>query len=208
MDEYEDIKAAAAHRDWQACARLMFLLLFRYSKNEQRDVTTQALYTYVPIWQQKHSDSLQDIPDYLLSRGSIVKRLTFPDLRDDLDLDAADAEFESGLLEFCHGVSSSSHRRYTAAFATAIRSAVTARQINKWMEGHPEAYARWKKGRRFRGPTFLDDDAAAEEACSAWAFVQRLLREQHMPTRSSLSEQVRSTQEAVRLYRNWEETVL
>lgn len=208
MDEYEDIETAARHRDWQGCAKLMFLALFRSPKRQQRDVATRTLYTYAPIWKQKHPEPLRKLPDYLLSTGSTVKRLAFPDLSEDLDLDPADAEFENGLIKFCHGVSTSIYRRYTISFATAIRSAVTARQINKWLERHPEEYARWRDGRSFEGPTFLDDEAASEEAYTAWVFVGHLLREQHIPTFPSFAEQVRAAQEAVRLYQNWEETVL
>jgi hypothetical protein len=208
MDEYEDIETAARHWDWQGCARLMFLMLFRCAKEQQRSIAAQTLNTYTPIWKEKHRNALHELPDSVLVNGSQRHRRAFPDLREDLDLDPADAEFENGLLEFHNGVLSPRHSRYTAHFATAIRSAVTARQINSWLQNHPDEYAKWKARRSFEGPTFLDDEAASEEALSAWSFVAHLLREQHISITVPFSEQLRSSKQIERLYRNWEEAVL
>jgi hypothetical protein len=129
-------------------------------------------------------------------------------LPEDLDLDPADAEFENGLLEFHNGVLSPRHNHYTAHFATAIRSAVTARQINSWLQNHPDKCGKWKAGRRFEGPTFLDDQVASIEALSAWKFVGDLLREQHTSIAMPFSKQLRSSKQIERQYRNWEEAVL
>jgi hypothetical protein len=208
MDEYEDIETAARHRDWQGCARLMFLMLFRCAKEQQRSIAALTLNTYTPIWKEKHRNASQELPDIVLADGSQRNRRMFPDLPEDLDLDPADAEFENGLLEFHNGVLSPRHNRYTAHFATAIRSAVTARQINSWLQKHPDEYGKWNAGRSFEGPTFLDGEAASIEASSTWNFVADLLREQHIFITIPFSKQPRSSKQIERLYRNWEETVL
>jgi hypothetical protein len=207
MDEYEDIETAARHQDWQECARIMFIKLFRCSKEQQRNVASGIINTYAPVWHEKHEGPLGCFPVCLLLIGAWAKRLMFPDLPEDLNLDPADAEFENGLFEFCNGVSTPFHRRYTANFATAIRSSVTARHINKWLVTHSDEYVKWKAGLGFEGPTFLDDDAAASEAFAAWIFVDRLLQEQRPPS-ASPSEQLRASREVARLYHNWEETIM
>ena len=203
MDEYEDIETAARHWDWPGCARLMFLMLFRGAKEQQWSIAVETLNTYTPIWKEKHRNSLQDLPDIVLADGSHRNRHMFPDLPEDLDLDPADAEFENGLLEFHNGVLSPRHNRYTAHFATAIRSAVTARQINRWLQNHPDEYGKWKAGCSFEGPTFLDDEAASIEAVSAWNFVASLLGQQHISITIPYSKQLRSSKQIERLYRNW-----
>jgi hypothetical protein len=208
MDEYEDIESAARHRDWHGCARLMFLMLFRCAKEQQRSIAAQTLNTFTPIWKEKHRNALQELPDVVLADDSQGNRRMFPDLPEDLDLDPADAEFENGLLKFHNGVLSPRHNRYTAHFATATRSAVTARQINSWLHNHPDEYGKWKAGRSFEGPTFLDDEAASIEALSAWGFVANLLREQHTSATIPLLKQLRSSKQIERLYRNWEEAAL
>jgi hypothetical protein len=208
MDEYEDIETAARHWDWQGCARLMFLMLFRCAKEPQRSIATQTLNTYTPIWKEKHSNALQELPDIVLADGFQRNRRMLHDAPEDLDLDPADAEFENGLLEFHNGALSTRHNRYTAHFATAIRSAVTARQINSWLQKHPDEYGKWKAGRSFEGTTFLGDQAASMEAFSAWSFVADLLRDQHISITIPFSKQLRSSKQIERLYRNWEEAVL
>jgi hypothetical protein len=208
MDEYEDIETAARHWDWQGCARLMFVMLFCCAKEQQRSIAAQTLNAYTAIWKEKHRNALREFPDIVLADGSHRNRHMFSDLPEDLDLDPADAEFENGLLEFHNGAVSPRHNRYTAHFATAIRSAVTARQINRWLQNHPDEYEKWKAGRGFDGPTFLDDEAASIEALSAWNFVASLLREQHITITVPFSKQLRSSKQIERLYRNWEEVVL
>jgi hypothetical protein len=198
MDEYENIETAARHRDWQGCARIMFGLLYRCMTEEQRNVARAALYKYLEIWNTKHKDALQAIPEQVLANGTKGKRPALPEFPEDLD--PADAEFENGLIEFYNGsYFVTSHSRRTEHFATAIRSAVTARQINRWLQEHPKDYAKWKAGRGIDGPTFLDDEAAADEAQMMWAFVDNLLKKQLL---HPLSRQIE------RLYKRWEESVV
>jgi hypothetical protein len=175
MDEYEDIETAARHWDWQGCARLMFLMLFRCAKEQQRSIAAQTLNTYTPIWKKKHRNALQELPDIVLANGPQRARRVFPDRPEDLDPDPADAEFENALVEFHNGVLSPRHNRYTAHFATAIRSAVTARQINSWLQNHPDEFGVLLAVRSFERPTFLDVDAASKEALSSGSFIAYLL---------------------------------
>jgi hypothetical protein len=208
MDDYEDIETAAHHRDWQGCARLMFLMLFRCAKERQPNIAAYTLNTYTPTWKEKHKNALQELPDIVLANGSKRHRPAFPALPEDLILDPADAEFENGLLEFYKGAVAPLHSRYTAHFATAIRSAVTARQINRWLQNHPHEYAKWKAGRSFEGPTFLDDAAASEEALAAWISVSDLLREHQISAIIPFSARLQSSKRMEALYRRWEEAVL
>jgi hypothetical protein len=206
MDEYEDIETAARHRDWQGCARIMFGELFRCTPDQQRTVAAKALQTYVDIWTEKHSEALQTLPETILADGINRKPPPPPDFPEDLD--PADAEFENGLFEFYNAAYfPAAHNQRTVGFAAAIRSAVTARQINRWLRGHPDDYAQWKAGREFGGPTFLDDAAAAEEARTAWMFVDDLLKAQHVPI-TPFAKQSQSVQQIERLYKQWEESIL
>jgi hypothetical protein len=208
MDEYEDIETAAAHCDWKGCAKLMFVMLFQCTKEQQRSLSAKVLDTYVPVWKQKHSGALGVLPGSVLINES-NEQPAFPEFPDSCDLDPADAEFENGLLEFYNGAFvPAPHSRYTAHFATSIRSAVTARQINRWLQGHPAEYTKWKAGRDFDGATFFEDEAAAGEAKAAWIFVDYLLKQQHIPVYTPISKQLRSSKQIARLYRNWEESVL
>jgi hypothetical protein len=126
------------------------------------------------------------------------RRETPPDFPEDLG--PADAEFENGLMEFRNGsLPSSNHTRRTMHFATAIRSAVLARQINAWLCTHSRDYAKWKMGQTFEGPTFLDDEPAAKEAETTWTLVDALMKEQPKP--HSLSKEAAA-------YKRWQETSL
>jgi len=203
MNGYENIETAARHKDWQECARIMFGLLYRCKTEGQRNVARAALYPYVKIWRAKHQDSLKQIPDRLLENDINTRRPKLPELPEDLD--PADAEFENGLIEFYNGAYfSGSHSQHTMHFATAIRSAVTARQIDKWLHDHPDDYSRWKSGHGIDGPTFLDDGAAANEARIAWRFVDHLLKRQPMIARGS----ARLSKQIAQSYKRWEDTVL
>lgn len=124
------------------------------------------------------------------------------------DLDPADAEFENGLLAFYNGAYfPGPDSRRTVQFATAIRSAVTARQINMWMREHPDDYAKWKAGRKFGGATFLGDEAAADEAERAWKFVDYLLNRQQ-PLAIPFEKQLPFLNRIAKLYDSWEDSVL
>lgn len=206
MNHYDSIEIAARDRDWQECARIMFELLYRCSIQEQCKVAKAALDTYIPIWNAKHTDALKPVPEHILVDSNKVNRPELPDFPEDLD--PADAEFENGLIEFYNGAFFPTKRaERTVHFATAIRSAVTARQINRWLHEHPDEYARWKSGRGIDGPTFLDDEAAADEAEMAWKFVDKLLKQcavHAMPSAAKL----RSSRQVAQLYKRWEESIL
>lgn len=204
MNEYETIDAAARRRDWQECARIMFGLLCANTIKRQRDVAKTVLNTYVEIWKEKHNDSLKQVPEHLLAINAKSKRPELPEFPEDLD--PADAEFENGLIEFYNGAFfPTSHAQHTMHFATAIRCAVTARQVNAWLRSHPDDYATWKSGRGIDGPTFLDDEDAATEAQNAWKFVDDLLKEQPTITGRPLRSAKRIAQSS---YQLWEDTIL
>jgi hypothetical protein len=203
MDDYENIEESARHRDWQGCARIMFRLLFRFPAKEQRSVARAALCMYVHIWREKHDSELKQVPDYLLANGIRGERPTLPEFPEDLD--PADAEFENGLLEFYNGTFfPGTHPQHTMHFATAVRSAVTAMQINRWLRAHPDDYAKWKAGSGFNGPTFLDDEEATAEAQVAWKYIADLLKAQ--PPKSY--RLWRPGRRIEQFYQDWEATIL
>jgi hypothetical protein len=197
MAHYESIETAAGHRDWQGCARIMFRLLYRCRLSEQRKVTAAALERYVPIWKSKHPGPMSSIPDRILSSISARRRPMPPEFLEELD--PADAEFENGIIEFYNGSIADPSQR-TAHFATAIRSAVLARQIDTWLRAHPGSYLQWKTGHGFHGPTFLQDDAAASEAELMWKFVANLLKPCSSRSRLLWSRQLEKA------YEEWEES--
>jgi hypothetical protein len=206
MDDYEDIEAAARHWDWQGCARIMFGLLYECTPDEQREVAAKALATYIKTWKSKHKGVLGKIPENILISPGIEKLITFSEFPEELDLDPADAEFENGLAEFCNGAYSSSiHADRTTHFATAIQSAVTARQIDKWIDRHPTDFMKWRAGQLIDGPTFLDDKAATTEAQAAWEYVGRLFKSHHL---HPSPHRKRSSKRLMELYRRWESSVL
>jgi hypothetical protein len=198
MADYGSIETAARHRDWQECARIMFRLLYRCRSSEQRKTAAAALKRYVPIWKSKHPEPIGSIPDLILSSISARRRPILPEFPEDLD--PADAEFENGIIEFYNGSISHTAQR-TAHFATAIRSAVLAHQIDMWLREHPDAYSAWKTGQGFQGPTFLQDDAAAGEAELMWKSVADLLRRCSVRSLPLLSKRVE------RAYKEWEEAI-
>jgi hypothetical protein len=207
MDEYENIETAARHRDWQGCARIMFGLLYKCTIEEQRNVAKVALYTYVEIWNAKHERTLKTFPERILTNKTVGKRPELPEFPEDLD--PADAEFENALIEYYNGTFfRTGHAQRTVHFATAIRSAVTARQINAWLREHPDDYATWKAGRGIEGPTFLADEAAADEAQMAWTLVADLLKKQRAIVRRPFAGQFWSSRQMAQLYKRWEESVL
>jgi hypothetical protein len=207
MDEYENIETAARHRDWHGCARIMFGLLYRCTTKEQRNVAKATLYTYVEIWEEKHKNASKLIPERVLTNGTDGKRPPLPEFPEDLD--PADAEFENGLIEFYNGAFfSHKHPRRTQHFATAIRSSVTARQINRWLSQHPDDYVEWKTGRGIYGSTFLDDDAAADEAQRMWILVEQLLKKQHASSPIPFEKRLPSSRRLSLLYKQWEESIL
>src|SRR6202034_88768 len=93
------------------------------------------------------------------------------------DLDAADTEFQEAVIEFSNGTKNNLHETQTAHFATTIRSSVLAIQINRWIKDFPDAYQEWRTGHSFDGPTFLQDENAAQEASEAWMAIDRLIKD-------------------------------
>jgi hypothetical protein len=210
MDDYEDIESAARHLDWQGCAKIMFSLLYRCTREEQREIAAKALDSYVDTWKTKHRGIWRSVPQRVLVNGHSGEAPDFPEFPAELDLDPADAEFENGLAEFYNGAYlASNHDDQTIHFATAIRSAVAARQIDKWIHRHPYAYRKWRAGRLLDGPTFLDDEAATYEAQTAWEFVDHLFKIQHHGVRPwSHTGSGAASKKVAALYRRWERSAL
>jgi len=195
---------AARHRDWQACARILFRLLFARSAEMQQRIAVEALSAYADIWNKKNPE-LKHIPALII--GHRVDQ--YPDIPEfPSNLDPADAEFETALIEFHNGTSRSiDHAQQTKHFATAIRSAVLARQVNQWISDYPRQLERWKDGLPLDGPSFLDDETAAKEAENAWIGVDRLIAQQHVSSRKFESE-VGSLRRLSEAYNDWEKSLL
>jgi hypothetical protein len=203
-DDYTNIAMAARHRDWQGCARILFRLLFSRPAEMQQSIAVEALTEYVGIWNEKHPE-LRDIPTSILSH----KVDQYPDVPEfPSNLDPADAEFETALIEYYNGTSRSiDHAQRTKHFATAIRSAVLARQINQWLRDFPRQFERWKDGLPLDGPSFLDDETAAKEAESAWTHLHKLMSKQHVSSRKFESE-VGNLRRLAEACDDWEKSLL
>lgn len=202
MDEHLNMATAARHRDWQGCARVMFRQLFLYPAEAQQKIAADILSEYIGVWNAKHPNETA-IPQWTPGH-------TQPALPEfDGDLDPADAEFENALIEFYNGTSRTADQmQRTMHFAGAIRSTVLASQINRWLHDFPDEYRRWKEGLMTTGPTFLDDEAAANEAERMWLRVDGLLAKQRVAD-SGLSETrlIRST-DIAKAYDDWEKSLL
>jgi len=215
MTSAPGIASAAKTRDWHECGRLMFALLFHCRFEEQCDVASQSLERYLTIWNSKHPDWSSYALNSLLARGrnrpSPATRASenpalpeFPH-----DLDPADAEFENAVIGFYKGLSySASHSEHTMNFATAIRSAIVARQVDRWLRDHPREYAAWRSGKPFSGPTFLDDDNASAEAEDGWISISRLLEQQPSVQSVRPARRCELTHEVAAPYRQWEALAL
>jgi len=203
-DDYTNIAMAARDRDWQACARILFRLLFSRPGEVQQAIAVDALSVYADIWNEKHPE-LRHIPAWILGHRADQ----YPEIPEfPSNLDPADAEFEAGLIEFYGGTSRSiDHTQQTKHFATAIRSAVLARQINRWINDFPRQFERWKDGLPLDGPSFLDDETAAKEAENAWIRVGKLLAKQHVSSRKFESE-IGSLSRLSEAYEDWEKSLL
>lgn len=170
----------------------------------QREIAAETLSAYINIWNEKHPE-FREIPRWILAH-KVDQHLEIPELPGDLD--PADAEFQTALIEFCNGTSRSiDHAQQTKHFATAIRSAVLARQINQWLRDFPGQFERWKKGLPLDGPTFLDDQAADKEAESAWISVDKLIARQLVSSRR-FEREVSSLRQLSEAYDDWEKSLL
>lgn len=201
MDEYPTISAAARHRDWEGCARLMFRELYVMPSDIQRSITADVLSMYLPNWTKKHPHD--DWAGKWLGQKGNERPLEPPNAN---QLDAADAEFENAVIEFENGLFDKNPHSSTSHFATAIRSAVLALQINKWVHDCPEQYSYWRSGQPFDGPTFLEDEAASAVAEIAWIRVEEFFR-----TQKIVARRPRLTPRAVEIeeaYAEWEKSLL
>jgi hypothetical protein len=157
MDEPSTITVAAQLRDWRGCEKIMFRLLSMCTREQQLAIASQALVLYQAIWFAKHPKAV------------------FPEGDCDLELDAADAEFENAICEVKAGKSQKiEYFDRVRHFATAIRSSVLAVQINRWIGDFPDEYRLWREGRAFKGPTFLEDPEAEDAAAKAWSWIDSL----------------------------------
>ncbi|MFI5023298.1 MAG: hypothetical protein ACHQRJ_16830 [Alphaproteobacteria bacterium] len=183
----------------------MFRLLYQFPTDEQRHIAVRTMHLYLPIWKEKHKNESWLMLDDLLEERA-TKTFEVPDFA---NLDPADTEFENAIIELYNGVyDSSNHEEHTVHFATSVRSAVTAKQVNEWLRRHPHKYAQWRAGRGFDGPTFLDDEVAANEAEKAWTFVDGLLTRPHFHKRTPFERQLSSPKDVTELYERWEQSVL
>lgn len=150
---------------------------------------------------------MNSVLDWVLNHKADQQQ-EFPGLPENLD--PADTEFESALIEFHNGTSHTlNHARRTIHFANAIRSTVLARQINRWLQDYPAQYQIWKARLLIRRPTFLDDAAAGDEAEKAWMQVDRLFDLfGHILEAREPIKRFRLSSELERVYSDWEQSLL
>jgi hypothetical protein len=109
-------------------------------------------------------------------------------------------------MQFRNAISTQSHSKHTAYFASSIRSAVLARQINRWLRDFPTQYQSWRRGEYFAGPTFFEDEAASIEAEKAWIQIDKSFQKMSHPRRRKLKlPQVTAIDQA---YADWENSLL
>lgn len=208
MDEYLTISAAARHRDWEGCSRLMFRELYVLPWSVQRDITAHVLSMYLPIWTKKHPND-DWIKKYLAGEGNGRRsdKDGFSEPLNDEQFDAADVEFDNAMTELDNALPDQNPHSRTSHFATAIRSAVLAMQMDRWIHDFPEQYNHWSSGRPFIGPTFLEDEAASKAAESAWVRVDSLFKKEKVAGRSHrlASKNVFEIEQA---YSEWEKSLL
>jgi hypothetical protein len=123
-------------------------------------------------------------------------------------LDPADAEFENGLVQFGNALSSKLHSQRTAHFASSIRSAVLAIQIDRWLHDFPKQYESWKRGEYFTGATFLDDEAASIEAERAWRRIDALFKKMPPLRQENRLKQPETAVDIEQAFANWENSLL
>jgi hypothetical protein len=191
---------------------MMFALLFRCTDEEQRRVAAETLARYLEIWNAKHHGRLRIALKALIGITVVGSPRIFglsesPDLPNFPDnLDPADAEFENAIISYYNGISSpSSHGECTMDFATAIRSAIVARQINRWIQNHPGSFAKWRLGETFSGPTFLEDEPASSLAEASWSSLAELLEKQPSAMSTPPAQRYKFTKEIETSYKQWEE---
>jgi len=201
MDEHLNIRRAARAHDWTACARIVFWQLFSRTFDGQKSITKHALLPYLNIWNEKHPSK------------TIPVALTTFSLHEDLsskfdpaeEIDAADNEFCNAFLEYAEGASDNSGAiERVKHFATSIRSSVLAIQINRWIRDFPDQHQRWRTGKLISGPTFLDDEAAANDAEGAWEHIDLLFS--HSRHDRAIPEIPTNKIEVA--YREWERSLL
>jgi hypothetical protein len=178
----------------------MFWQLFSRSFDEQKKITEGALALYFDIWNSKHPDKAKHLP-----------LMTFS-LREDDSLsddfsektDPADSEFCNAIMEYNEGISETGLLERINHFATSIRSSVLAIQINRWIRDFPDQYEHWKAGKHVNGATFMDDEAAADDAQKAWESIDYLFSHQ-WPGRAMAEIPMNKIEDA---YRAWERSLL
>ena len=159
MGEESELQAAAARHDWQGCERIMFAWLYGLNFPAQMHVSEAALGTYRRRWMRKHGTQLP---------LSYVEFLPL-----ESNLDHADAEYESGVLEFERARDAITKKKQTTHFANAIRSAVIAVQFDTWMQRHAAAYENYKQHKPLAGQTFTQDRRATLEAKATWLKIDK-----------------------------------
>jgi hypothetical protein len=201
MNEQLSIRKAAREHDWNACARVMFRQLFLRSFDEQKKITEGALALYFDIWNSKHPDKPKHLP--LVTFGLREDESLNGDFSEEID--PADTEFCNAILEYNEGISETGKPlERINHFATSIRSSVLAIQINRWIRDFPDQYGRWRAGKLVKGPTFLDDKAAADDAQKAWESIDYLLSHE-WPGRAMAEVPMNKIDDA---YRAWERSLL
>lgn len=201
MNGQLSIRRAAREHDWNACARIMFWQLFSHTFDEKKKITESALALYFDIWNAKHPDKANHLPLVTFSlREDESLNGDFSE-----DIDPADNEFCNAILEYNEGISGTGQPlAQINHFATSIRSSVLAIQINRWIRNYPDQYERWRAGKLVNGPTFFDDETAADDAQKAWESIDYLFSNES-PGRAMAEVPMNKIEDA---YRAWERSLL
>ncbi|MGH9765832.1 MAG: hypothetical protein ACREAB_00225 [Blastocatellia bacterium] len=169
-----------AEHHWVPCSELYFRVTYGLPGGMQIDLARLAINGYLPIFEKKWPavkwprQLLQDVEQWV---GQYGRQL--PDEPDDPD--PADAAFLSSLDGL---LLAASYRgdpfTLTSSCASAINSAINARQSNVWMADDPEGVEMWKTQQYFPGRSVIENVAAIAVAEREWKKVAEWLEERQV----------------------------
>lgn len=169
-----------AEHNWQLCAESYFRITYGLPAQLQIALARLAINSYLPVFENKWPaitwprQLLEDVDQWVRRFG---KQL--PDEPDDPD--PADAAF---LFSFDALLMAGSHHSnpltLTSSCASAVNSAVNARQSNVWIADDPEAVEMWKTYQYFSGRSVIENVASIAVAEREWTRVAASLEERQV----------------------------
>lgn len=169
-----------AEHNWELCSELYFQITYGLPAQSQISLARLAINGYLPIFGTKWPavtwprQLLEDVEQWVRQSGRQL-----PDEPDDPD--PADAAFFSSLDGLLLASSYSGDPfTLTSSCASAINSAINARQSNVWIADDPEGVEMWKKQEYLLGRSVTENAAAIAVAEREWKKVAAWLEEKQV----------------------------